>query len=132
MVDKDQAEINSIRKVFNESDVLLRCYHVTQAVTRWLSRYESDVSGLEKADSRAHIMQFMSELKSCSTVFLFHLFYNKYCKYFRNHWETIGHLWSNFGRCYKHGDSDTNKLIERYILFLCMFTALCICGLAGS
>ncbi|XP_052461379.1 uncharacterized protein LOC128019432 isoform X1 [Carassius gibelio] len=36
------------------------------------------------------------------------------CKYFRNHWETIGHLWSNFGRCYKHGDSDTNNLIERF------------------
>lgn len=30
MVDKDQAEINAIRKVFNESDVLLCWYHVTQ------------------------------------------------------------------------------------------------------
>ncbi|XP_060720781.1 uncharacterized protein LOC132842132 [Tachysurus vachellii] len=68
MVDKDQAEINAIWRVFNESDILLCWYHVTQAVTRWLSRSESGVSGPEKANSRADIMQFMSELKSCSTV----------------------------------------------------------------
>lgn len=43
------------------------------------------------------------------------------CKYIRNHWEPIGPLWSNFRRCYKHGDSETNNLIERYT-FLCMFT----------
>ncbi|XP_073669302.1 uncharacterized protein [Paramisgurnus dabryanus] len=97
MVDKDQGEINAIRKVFKESDVLLCWYHVTQAVIRWLSRSESGVSGPEKADTRGQIMQLMAELKSCST----------------NHWEPIGHLWSDFGRCYKHGNSDTNNLIER-------------------
>jgi len=43
----------------------------TKAVTRWLSRSESGVSGPENADSRAHIMQLMSELKSCSTVCYF-------------------------------------------------------------
>ncbi|XP_073671220.1 uncharacterized protein [Paramisgurnus dabryanus] len=98
MVDKDQGEINAIRKVFKESDVLLCWYHVTQAVIRWLSRSESGVSGPEKADTRGQIMQLMAELKSCST----------------NHWEPIGHLWSDFGRCYKHGNSDTNNLIERF------------------
>ncbi|XP_021331054.1 uncharacterized protein [Danio rerio] len=124
MVDKDQAEINAIQKVFNESDILLCWYHVTQAVTRWLSKSESGVSGPEKADSRAHIMQFMSEMKCCSTAQefkekaeMFHCQFRNFknvCKYFKNHWETIGHLWSNFGRCYKHGDSDTNNLIERH------------------
>jgi len=34
MVDKDQAEINAIRKVFNESHVLLCWYHVTQVSTK--------------------------------------------------------------------------------------------------
>ncbi|XP_073694048.1 uncharacterized protein [Garra rufa] len=120
MVDKDQGEINAIRKVFNESDVLLCWYHVTQAVTRWLSRSESGVSGPEKADSRQHIMQLMAELKSCSTedefkrkADIFHCRFRNLkdvCKYFSNHWEPIGHLWSNFGRCYKH----TNNLIERF------------------
>ncbi|XP_067265142.1 uncharacterized protein [Chanodichthys erythropterus] len=124
MVDKDQAEINAIQTVFSESDVLLCWYHVTQAVTRWLSRSESGVCGPENADSRAHIMQFMAELKSCSTEHdfkkkaeMFHCqfkYLKDVCKYFRNHWEPIGHLWSNFGRCYKHGDSDTNNLIERF------------------
>ncbi|XP_039523044.1 uncharacterized protein LOC120476154 [Pimephales promelas] len=124
MVDKDQAEINAIRKVFNESHVLLCWYHVTQAVTRWLSRSESGVSGPENADSRAHIMQLMSELKSCSTEHefkkkaeTFHCQFKNLkdvCKYFRNHWEPIGLLWSKFGRCYKHGDSETNNLIERF------------------
>nr|CAM56660.1 novel protein [Danio rerio] len=68
MVDKDQAEVNAIRKVFNESDILLCWYHVTQAVTRWLSISESGVNGPEKTDSRAHIIQFMSEMKCCSKV----------------------------------------------------------------
>ncbi|XP_067222250.1 uncharacterized protein [Chanodichthys erythropterus] len=124
MVDKDQAEINAIQTAFSESDVLLCWYHVTQAVTRWLSRSESGVCGPENADSRAQIMQFMAGLKSCSTEHdfkkkaeMFHCqfkYLKDVCKYFRNHWEPIGHLWSNFGRCYKHGDSDTNNLIERF------------------
>ncbi|NP_001038597.1 uncharacterized protein isoform X1 [Danio rerio] len=111
MVDKDQAEINAIRKVFNESDILLCWYHVTQAVTRWLSISESGVSGPEKADARAHIIQFMSEMKCCSKAQefkekaeMFHCQFRNFkyvCKYFRNNLETIGHLWSNFGRCYK-------------------------------
>ncbi|RXN36478.1 histone H1-like protein [Labeo rohita] len=54
------------------------------------------------------------------------------CKYFRNHWEPIGHLWSNFRRCYKHGDLDTNNLIERYMALSCMFSSLFFGGLAES
>ena len=33
------------------------------------------------------------------------------CKYFQTSWKKIGNLWADFGRCFKHGESDTNNLI---------------------
>uniref|UniRef100_A0A9J8DEX1 Uncharacterized protein n=1 Tax=Cyprinus carpio carpio TaxID=630221 RepID=A0A9J8DEX1_CYPCA len=123
MVDKDQAEINSIRKVFSESYVLLCWYHVIQVILILITSNMIFLVHLYRnMNLRKKSEMFHCQFKNLKDV----------CKYFRNHWETIGHLWSNFRRCYKHRDSDTNNLIERYISFLCMFTALCICGLAGS
>ncbi|ROI15896.1 histone H3.3 [Anabarilius grahami] len=117
--------LREIRRYQKSTELLIRKLPFQRlAVTRWLSRSESGVCGPENADSRAHIMQFMAELKSCSTEHdfkkkaeMFHCqfkYLKDVCKYLRNHWEPIGHLWSNFGRCYKHGDSDTNNLIERF------------------
>ncbi|XDV26025.1 hypothetical protein PO909_029833 [Leuciscus waleckii] len=132
MVDKDQAEINAIRKVFNESDVLLCWYHVTQVSSSSASQsvqrlfrnmnpysdalnqmYNESLPVLQEHEFKKKAEMFHCQLKNLKDV----------CKYFRNHWEPIGHLWSNFGRCYKHGDPETNNLIERYT-FLCMFTLL--------
>ncbi|XP_076864185.1 uncharacterized protein LOC143516460 [Brachyhypopomus gauderio] len=124
MVDKDQRQINALRKVFHESDILLCWYHVTQAMMRWLSRGESGVSGADNAETRQGIMQFFTKLKSCSTkeefnetseMFLCQFAkFKEVCIYFQNNWEKIGHMWADFGRCYNHGDSDTNNLIERF------------------
>ncbi|KAG1953660.1 hypothetical protein F2P79_009199 [Pimephales promelas] len=105
MVDKDQAEINAIRKVFNESHVLLCWYHVTQAVTRWLSRSESGVSGPENADSRAHIMQLMSELKSCSTEHEF----KKKAETFHCQFKNLKDVCKNMGTVYFKESSKKEK-----------------------
>lgn len=58
---------------------------------------------LQEDEFRKKAQMFHCQFKNLKNV----------CTYFRNHWEPIGHLWSDFGRCYKHGDSDTNNLIER-------------------
>ncbi len=39
--------------------------------------------------------------------------YQEVCKYFQRYWEPISHRWADYGRCYNHGNSETNNLIER-------------------
>ncbi|KAG9273244.1 hypothetical protein AMEX_G12351 [Astyanax mexicanus] len=124
MVDKDLCEINGLRAVFPESDVLLCWYHVMQAVVRWISKTESGVSGFSNGDIKKDIISFFSKLKSCATRHDFEtmakLFQNRFeefpalCTYFRDHWLGIGDMWSDFGRCYNHAGSDTNNLVERF------------------
>ncbi|KAI7790214.1 putative metabotropic glutamate receptor 7, partial [Triplophysa rosa] len=40
--------------------------------------------------------------------------YQDVCKYFKRHWEPISNRWADYGRCYNHGNSETNNLIERF------------------
>ncbi|XP_056587061.1 uncharacterized protein LOC130407814 isoform X4 [Triplophysa dalaica] len=124
MVDKDMCEINALRRVFPESDILLCWYHVMQAVVRWLSKTDSGVSGLSNTDVRTEIVSFIRKMKLCTTELDFkstaEQFLKRFedipalCSYFKDHWLEIGNMWSDFGRCYNHADSDTNNLVERF------------------
>ncbi|XP_055070281.2 uncharacterized protein [Misgurnus anguillicaudatus] len=124
MVDKDMCEINALRKVFSESDILLCWYHVMQAVVRWLTKTDSGVSGSSNIDVRTEIVSFVKKMKLCTTEHDFkstaEQFFTRFedfpalCSYFRVHWLEIGHMWSDFGRCYDHAASDTNNLVERF------------------
>ncbi|XP_055032677.2 uncharacterized protein [Misgurnus anguillicaudatus] len=124
MVDKDMCEINALRKVFSESDILLCWYHVMQAVVRWLTKTDSGVSGSSNIDVRTEIVSFVKKMKLCTTEHDFkstaEQFFTRFedfpalCSYFRVHWLEKGHMWSDFGRCYDHAASDTNNLVERF------------------
>ncbi|XP_076144083.1 uncharacterized protein LOC143126043 [Alosa pseudoharengus] len=107
MVDKDYAEINALSSTFPESAILLCWYHVLQAVERWLSKTDSSVHGPSNVKIRDGIISFFCKLKACKT-------YPAVCHYFKSHWEDIGHMWSNYGRCFNHLDSETNNVIERF------------------
>ncbi|CDQ90451.1 unnamed protein product [Oncorhynchus mykiss] len=54
MVHKDMCEINALKQVFPESDVLLCWYHILQlaAVIPWLKKTDSGVSGPTNKDSK--------------------------------------------------------------------------------
>ncbi|XP_076125981.1 uncharacterized protein LOC143139222 isoform X1 [Alosa pseudoharengus] len=124
MVDKDYAEINALSSTFPESAILLCWYHVLQAVERWLSKTDSSVHGPSNVKIRDCIISFFCKLKACKTVAEYkatsekfcHEFkqYPAVCHYFKRHWEDIGHMWSNYGRCFNHLDSETNNVIERF------------------
>ncbi|KAL0965908.1 hypothetical protein UPYG_G00287670 [Umbra pygmaea] len=124
MVDKDICEMNALRKVFPESDILLCWYHVMQAVIRWLSKTDSGVSGPSNTDVRTEIISFIRKMKLCSTHQDFkstaEQFFKRFedfpalCLYIKDHWLEIGHTWSDFGRCYNHADSDTNNLVKDF------------------
>ncbi|XP_048035534.1 uncharacterized protein LOC125261036 isoform X2 [Megalobrama amblycephala] len=124
MVDKDMCEINASRKVFPESDILLCWYHVMQAIVRWLSKTDSGISGPSNTDVRTQIISFIRKMKLCATHQDFkstaEQFLKRFedfpalCSYFKDHWLEIGYMWSDFGRCYNHADSDTNNLVERF------------------
>ncbi|XP_063068679.1 uncharacterized protein LOC134460150 [Engraulis encrasicolus] len=124
MVDKDYAEINALSSIFPESAILLCWYHVLQAVQRWLSKAESGVHGPSDLKTREDIMSFFYKLKACKTEAEYEASAKKFidtfvqhpavCNYFRKHWEDLGHMWSDYGRCFEHLNTDTNNVIERF------------------
>ncbi|XP_062378161.1 uncharacterized protein LOC134067101 [Sardina pilchardus] len=124
MVDKDYAEINALSSIFPESHILLCWYHVLQAVQRWLSKTESGVHGPSNLNIRKDIISFFCKLKACKTEAEFETTAKKFkkmfrrhpavCQYFTRHWEEIGHMWSDYGRCFEHLNTDTNNVIERF------------------
>ncbi|RXN27183.1 PT0181Ig heavy chain V region 99A precursor - goldfish [Labeo rohita] len=123
MVDKDMSEINALNAVFPESDVLLCWYHVLQAVVRWLMKSDSGVSGLHSSNTRREILDSFKKMKACAMKTDFDRVAKEFlkdfshcqevCKYFQRYWEPISHRWDDYGRCYNHGNSETNNLIER-------------------
>ncbi|KAG1952339.1 hypothetical protein F2P79_010260 [Pimephales promelas] len=124
MVDKDMSEINALNDVFPESDVLLCWYHVLQAIVRWLMKSDSSVSGPQRSSIRKEIIDYFKKMKACpmkadfdrmSKQFLKEFsHYKELCNYFQRYWEPICHRWADYGRCYNHGNSETNNLIERF------------------
>ncbi|KAG1933834.1 hypothetical protein F2P79_020360 [Pimephales promelas] len=124
MVDKDMSEINALNDVFPESDVLLCWYHVLQAIVRWLMKSDSSVSGPQRSSIRKEIIDYFKKMKACpmkadfdrmSKQFLKEFsHYKELCNYFQRYWEPISHRWADYGRCYNHGNSETNNLIERF------------------
>ncbi|XDV36723.1 hypothetical protein PO909_006453 [Leuciscus waleckii] len=124
MVDKDMSEINALNDVFPESDVLLCWYHVLQAVVRWLMKSDSGVSGPQNSSIRKEIIDYFKKMKACpmkadfdrvAKKFLKEFsHYKELCNYFQRYWEPISHRWADYGRCYNHGNSETNNLIERF------------------
>ncbi|RXN07451.1 hypothetical protein ROHU_032371 [Labeo rohita] len=123
MVDKDMSEINALNAVFPESDVLLCWYHVLQAVVRWLMKSDSGVSGPHSSNTRREILDSFKKMKACAMKTDFDRVAKEFlkdfshcqevCKYFQRYWEPISHRWDDYGRCYNHGNSETNNLIER-------------------
>ncbi|RXN17254.1 zinc finger SWIM domain-containing 1-like protein [Labeo rohita] len=123
MVDKDMSEINALNAVFPESDVLLCWYHVLQAVVRWLMKSDSGVCGPHSSNTRREILDYFKKMKACAMKTDFDRVAKEFlkdfshcqevCKYFQRYWEPISHRWADYGRCYNHGNSETNNLIER-------------------
>uniref|UniRef100_A0A9J8CVZ0 MULE transposase domain-containing protein n=1 Tax=Cyprinus carpio carpio TaxID=630221 RepID=A0A9J8CVZ0_CYPCA len=111
VVDKDMCEINALRKVFPESDILLCWYHVM------LSKTDSGISGPSNTDVRTEIISFIRKMKLCATLQDFkstaEQFLKRFedfpalCSYFKDHWLEIGHTGSDFGWCYNHQRSFT-------------------------
>ncbi|XP_070546630.1 uncharacterized protein [Ptychodera flava] len=125
MVDKDYKEIHVISSLYPMSDVLLCWFHVLQAVQRWLTKSESDISGLANQDKRKAVVKYMSAMKQCTTEEAFQemvdemeseIPFQKCVEYLRRNWVPIGHMWAAFGRRFYHGNSETNNLIERFFL----------------
>ncbi|XP_044190971.1 uncharacterized protein LOC122969391 [Thunnus albacares] len=76
MVDKDMSEINALKEVFPDSDILICWYNVLQAIVRWLMKTDSGVSGPTNSSTRAQILDFFEKMKAYAMVwFLFVCFY---------------------------------------------------------
>uniref|UniRef100_A0A8C1V4Z3 Uncharacterized protein n=1 Tax=Cyprinus carpio TaxID=7962 RepID=A0A8C1V4Z3_CYPCA len=110
MVDKDMSEIIALND------------HVLQAVVRWLMKSDSGVSGPQHSSIRKEIIDYFKKMKACPMKADFDRVAKKNPKgifslqrayYFQRYWEPISHRWADYGRCYNHGNSETNNLIER-------------------
>ncbi|XP_041707605.1 uncharacterized protein LOC121542191 [Coregonus clupeaformis] len=91
-------EIIALRPVFPKSDVLLCWYHILPLRKKTIFSFS-----MQRIDFEETAKDFLTDFEDFPAV----------SQYFKRYWERIGRTWADFGRCYNHGDSDTNNLVER-------------------
>ncbi|XP_056599812.1 uncharacterized protein LOC130417954 isoform X2 [Triplophysa dalaica] len=134
MIDRDLKELNAIRRVFPTAKVLLCWFHVLQAVHRWMVRRDG---GNMPVNQRNTVIQALVSMKSCLTEEEFNSMSAKKCEeldaclgtshvstYLKNHWISLGDLWSNFGRFfltmkYQFLKGRMNSRIDQLLRLLC-------------